>query len=51
MTKPQDLLTIAGVAGQLKVTPQYVRKLIKEGKLNAARVGSQWVVKPEDLET
>lgn len=51
MTKPQDLLTIAGVAGQLKVTPQYVRKLIKEGKLNAARMGSQWVVKPEDLET
>ena len=50
MTELQDLLTITDVAKALKVTPQYARKLIKEEKLNATRVGSQWVVKPEDLE-
>ena len=50
MTELQDLLTITDVAKALKVTPQYARKLIKEEKLIATRVGSQWVVKPEDLE-
>ncbi len=49
MEKLTDLLTIHDVASKLKVTPQYARKLIKEGKLSATRIGSQWVVKPEDL--
>lgn len=44
-----DLLTVQDIATKLKVTPQYVRKLISEERLNATRIGSQWVVKPEDL--
>lgn len=44
-----DLLTIQDVASYLKVTPQYARKLIKENKLEATRIGSQWVVDPEKL--
>ncbi|MBD5085236.1 MAG: DNA cytosine methyltransferase [Clostridiales bacterium] len=46
-----DLLTVQDAANRLKVTPQYVRKLIKEQKLKAARVSSQWVVRQEDLES
>ena len=45
-----DLLTASDVASRLKVTPQYVRKQICEGKLHATRVGSQWVVSPEDFD-
>lgn len=45
-----NLLTALDIASRLKVSPQYVRKLIGEGKLPATRVGSQWVVKPEDLD-
>ena len=45
----RELLTAQEVANQLKVTPQYVRKMIKEEKLIATRIGSQWVIRPEDL--
>lgn len=50
MNELENLLTIQDVANKLKVTPQYTRKLVKEEKLMATRFGSQWVVKPEDLE-
>lgn len=50
MKKIEDLLTIQDVATHLKVTPQYARKLIKEEKLKAQRIGSQWVVEPTDLQ-
>lgn len=49
MENINHLLTIQGVANYLKVTPQYARKLIKEKKLVAARIGKQWVVSSEDL--
>ena len=39
------LLTCQEVSGYLKVTPQYVRKLIKEKKISATRAGNQWIVK------
>lgn len=44
-----NLLTVQDVATYLKVTPQYVRKLIAGEKLNATRLGSQWVVDPKEL--
>ena len=44
-----ELLTVQEVAEKLKVTPQYARKLVNEGKLMAARIGKQWVVSPDDL--
>lgn len=50
MYSPNDLLAIQEVANKLKVTPQYARKLIKESKLVATRIGSQWVVNRNDLE-
>lgn len=51
MTNSPDLLSVTEVAKKLKVTPQYVRKLISDNRLVADRVGSQWVVKPENLKT
>lgn len=50
MEQLENLLTIQDVADKLKVTPQYARKLIKEGKLAASKLGSQWVVNANDLE-
>lgn len=50
MEQFENLLTIQNVADKLKVTPQYARKLIKEGKLTATKLGSQWVVNAENLE-
>ena len=50
MNNITTLLTIQDVANRLKVTPQYARKLIKEEKLTATRIGSQWVIKPDDLD-
>ena len=46
-----NLLTVPEVASKLKVTPQYVRRLISENKLMASRIGSQWVITPSDLST
>lgn len=45
-----NLLTITEVAATLKVTPQYARKLISDGKLIASKLGSQWVVQRENLD-
>lgn len=46
----ENLITASDVAKHLKVTPQYVRKLISEEKLTATRIGNQWLIKQEDLE-
>ncbi len=50
MEQLENLLTIQDVSTKLKVTPQYVRKLIKEEKLTASKFGSQWVVSVDALE-
>lgn len=50
MLNLNDLLTVQEVADKLKVTPQYVRRLISDEKLTATRIGSQWVVKDEDFQ-
>ena len=49
MSKVDELLSVAEVANKLKVTQQYVRKLISDEKLIATRVGTQWVVEPKNL--
>ena len=50
MSKVNELMSVGEVAKKLKVTQQYVRKLISEEKLNATRIGTQWVVDPKDLD-
>ena len=49
MNKTENLMTVADVSKHLKVTQQYVRKLISAEKLIAIRLGNQWVINPEDL--
>ena len=44
------LLTIEQVAERLQVSTQTVRRLIKDGKLKAVRVGIQIRVREEDLQ-
>jgi DNA (cytosine-5)-methyltransferase 1 len=46
---PSNLLTVANVAKKLKITPQYVRGLIRDNKILSERVGNQWLVLPENL--
>lgn len=49
MNELKDFLTANEVAEKLKVTPQYIRKLIKEQKLTAERIGNQWVIQETDI--
>jgi len=44
------LMPVNEVARSLKVTPQYIRKLIGEDKLKATRIGSQWAVAPSGID-
>ncbi len=44
-----DMICVSDVAKQLKVTPQYIRKLITEEKLKAKRIGKQWIVSEESI--
>lgn len=46
----ENLLTVDIVAHRLKVTPQYVRNLIRDNKLQAQRIGKQWVIDEERVQ-
>lgn len=46
----EKLLSVNDVANKLKVTPQYVRKLISEEKLIAERIGKQWIISIGEME-
>lgn len=46
----ENYITVNEVAKKLKITPQYVRKLIKEDKLVAERIGSQWLINKNEIE-
>ena len=45
-----QLLSIQDVADRLKISPQYVRNMIRDGKLSATRLGKQWVIQNTDVE-
>ena len=47
--KINELLTVNDVAKKLKVTTQYIRSLIREGRLKATMIGSQWLIDNSDL--
>ena len=44
-----NLLTAQTVADKLKVSPQYVRRLISTGKLHGTRIGSQWLIDSDNI--
>lgn len=45
-----DLLSAMDVAGRLQCSEQYARKLIREGRIAAERVGSAWAVRESAVE-
>ena len=45
------LLEVAHVAHRLSVSPEHVRRLIRDRKLAAIRLGTRWRVDPIDLRT
>jgi excisionase family DNA binding protein len=47
---PPRLLEVAHVAHRLSASQEFVRRLIREGKLRAIRIGRRWRVDPADLE-
>lgn len=44
------LLEVAHVAHRLSASPEFVRRLIRDRKLKAIRMGRRWRVDPADLE-
>jgi excisionase family DNA binding protein len=47
---PPRLLEVAHVAHRLSASQEFVRRLIRDGKLKAVRLGKRWRVDPVDLE-
>lgn len=47
---PPRLLEVAHVAHRLSVSDDFVRRLIRDGKLQAIRMGRRWRIDPVALE-
>lgn len=45
------LLEVSHVAHRLSASQEFVRRLIRDGRLAAIRIGTRWRVDPRDLET
>jgi excisionase family DNA binding protein len=45
-----EFLTVEEVSAMLRISPQTIRKHVREGKLPAARFGHFWRVRRSDLE-
>jgi len=46
---PLQLLTTEQAAGELGVTPQHVRLLIRQGKIAAEKAGRDWLIERKKL--
>lgn len=46
-----EIFTVDQVAEMLDLHPKTVRRFIREGKLNARKVGGQWRITRQDIET
>lgn len=49
MGNQKEYITVPEISAMLKVSQQYARRLISDRIIRAIRIGSQWVVKPNDL--
>ena len=47
----ENLLTAEKAAQQLRVSPDTIRRLIRDGKLQATKIEGQWRIQPDDLRT
>jgi excisionase family DNA binding protein len=46
-----ELLTVDRVAQIVRLHPRTVRRFIREGRLNAKKIGKQWRIRQNDLDT
>ena len=49
METNKQYLSVEDISFKLNCTPQYTRKLIRDGKIPAEQVGKTWVINPEVL--
>jgi len=52
VTVPDDLLTVPELAARLRVTPETIRRWLREGKLRGRRLGGPrmgWRIAPSEL--
>ncbi|MCB9223238.1 MAG: DNA cytosine methyltransferase [Crocinitomicaceae bacterium] len=43
------MLSVSEVASELKISPQQVRNLCRDGKLKSEQIGRTWIIRREDL--
>jgi DNA binding domain, excisionase family len=48
---PQELITISEAARRFGLSPQYLRDIARSGRLNARKIGRDWLTTPADVET
>ncbi len=46
----EEFLTAEEVAAMLRIAPQTIRRLIRQGDIPAARIGAKWRIRRSDLE-
>lgn len=46
----QPLLEVAHVAHRLSASPEFVRRLLRDGKIAGIRFGKRWRIEPRDLQ-
>ncbi len=44
------MLTIEETATRLRVTPETIRRQLRAGRLEGAKVGAKWLIKPETVD-
>jgi excisionase family DNA binding protein len=49
MSKAKTILTSAEAAKILGISPDYVRRLINEGKIKALKFGNSWTMTPKAI--
>lgn len=47
--KQRDQITVAQLACMRQVTSQAIRKAIFDGRINATKIGKQWVIRRADV--
>ena len=47
----EDILTVPDAARRLQVNQETVRRRIRDGSLQAQKLGNQWFISLEDLDT
>ena len=47
----EDMLTVPDAARRLQVNQETVRRRIRDGSLKAQKLGNQWFINLEDLDT